>query len=74
MSAIRRTAADLYLQQRSLLHKGFLAVLDQGLISGSNFLLSILLARWLRADQYGAYALSFAIFVLLSFLQQGSVP
>lgn len=71
MSTIRRIAADLYLQQRGLMRKGSLAVLDQAFISGSNFLLSILLARWLRADQYGAYALSFAIFVLLSFLQQG---
>ncbi len=46
------------------------AVLDQGLISGSNFLISILLARWLGPDQYGAYALAFSIFVLLSLLYQ----
>jgi len=65
------TPADLKFKIRSWLQKGFLAVLDQGLISGSNFVLAILLARWLRAEQYGAYALSFAIFVLCSFLQQG---
>lgn len=64
-------AASLYAKRRSWLQKGFLAVLDQGLISGSNFLLAILLARWLRAEQYGAYALSFAIFLLFSFIQQG---
>lgn len=45
--------------------KGSFALLDQGLISGSNFLLSILLARWLSAAQYGAYALAFSIFLLL---------
>jgi O-antigen/teichoic acid export membrane protein/thymidylate kinase len=65
------TPADLKFKSRSWLQKGLLAVLDQGLISGSNFVLAILLARWLRAEQYGAYALSFAIFVLCSFLQQG---
>lgn len=42
------------------------AIADQGFISGSNFLLSIFLARWMSADQYGAYALAFSIFVLLS--------
>lgn len=44
------------------------AVLDQGAISGSNFLISILLARWMQPDGYGAYALAFSIFVLLSLL------
>jgi O-antigen/teichoic acid export membrane protein len=48
--------------------KGGLAIVDQGLISGSNFLLGILLARWLVPEQYGAYALAFSIFLLLSFL------
>jgi O-antigen/teichoic acid export membrane protein/thymidylate kinase len=65
------TSSDLKFNSRSWLQKALLAVLDQGLISGSNFILAILLARWLRAEQYGAYALSFAIFVLCSFLQQG---
>ena len=43
--------------------KGSLALLDQGLISGSNFLIGILLARWLVPEQYGAYALAFSIFL-----------
>jgi O-antigen/teichoic acid export membrane protein len=45
--------------------KGSLAMLDQGLISGSNFLVTVLLARWLAPEQYGAYALAFSIFLLL---------
>jgi len=53
--------------------KGGLAIADQGLISGSNFLLSILLARWLGAEQYGAYAVAFGIFVLLSLVYQSLV-
>jgi O-antigen/teichoic acid export membrane protein len=50
--------------------KGFLAILDQGLISGSNFWISVLLARWLVPEQYGAYALAFAVFLLVSLVYQ----
>jgi glycosyltransferase involved in cell wall biosynthesis/O-antigen/teichoic acid export membrane protein len=46
--------------------KGALALIDQGLLSGSNFLIGILLARWLSPDNYGAYALGFSIFLFLS--------
>ncbi len=55
------------------LSKGGLAIADQGLISGSNFLVSILLARWLGAEQYGAYAIAFGIFILLSLIYQALV-
>ena len=44
------------------------AVMDHGLISGSNFLLGIVLARYLGPEQYGAYALAFSTFVLLSLI------
>lgn len=50
--------------------KAFFAIVDQGLISGSNFILGILLARWLGVAEYGAYALAYAIFVLLSLVYQ----
>jgi O-antigen/teichoic acid export membrane protein len=50
--------------------RAFFAVVDQGLISGSNFAMGILLARWLGPAQYGAYALAFATFVLLSLVYQ----
>lgn len=53
--------------------KGGFALTDQGLISGSNFVVSILLARWLTADQYGAYAVAFGIFVLLTVLYQSLI-
>jgi O-antigen/teichoic acid export membrane protein len=43
---------------------------DQGLISGSNFLISIWLARWLPPDQYGAYALAYQIFLVLALFYQ----
>lgn len=54
-------------------HKGGLAVLDQGLISGSNFIISIMLARWLMPDSYGAYAITFGIYVALSLVYQSLV-
>lgn len=53
--------------------RGGFAILDQGLISGSNFLVGILLARWLVPEQYGAYAVAFGIFVLLSLVYQSLV-
>jgi O-antigen/teichoic acid export membrane protein len=45
--------------------KGSLAVLDQGLFAGSNFLLNVLLARWLTPSEYGAFAVAFSVFLLL---------
>jgi O-antigen/teichoic acid export membrane protein len=54
-------------------NKGGLAILDQGLISGSNFLTSVLLARWMAPAQYGAYAVAFGIYVLLSVVYQSLV-
>jgi O-antigen/teichoic acid export membrane protein len=48
--------------------RGILAILDQGLISGSNFIVAILLARWLTPQQYGSYALAFEIFLFLAAL------
>ena len=50
--------------------KGGFAILDQGLISGSNFLIGILLARWLFPAQYGAFSLAFSVFLLLSYVYQ----
>jgi len=46
--------------------KGGLAILDQGVYSGSNFIFNILLARWLSADNYGAFSLAFAIFLFFT--------
>jgi O-antigen/teichoic acid export membrane protein len=45
--------------------QGGLALLDQGIFAGSNFVISILLARWLSAEQYGMYAVAFAVFLFL---------
>jgi O-antigen/teichoic acid export membrane protein len=50
--------------------KGGLAILDQGLISGSNFAISIVLANLLAPVRYGAFSLAFSVFLLLSYVYQ----
>jgi O-antigen/teichoic acid export membrane protein len=47
------------------LGKGFWAVSDQGLFATSNFLLNVLLARWLNPGDYGAFTMAYSIFLLL---------
>ncbi|MCK4794486.1 MAG: hypothetical protein KAV87_62735 [Desulfobacteraceae bacterium] len=42
------------------------SVLDQAIFSSSNFILSILLARWLIPESYGAYAIVYSIFLFVS--------
>lgn len=51
--------------------KGSLAITDQGLFAGSNFLLNVLLARWLEPAEYGAFALAFSIFMILRIFHSG---
>src|SRR5665213_2817355 len=48
---------------RWLKREGF-AVLDQALFYGANFASNIMLARWLGASAYGAFAVGLAIFFL----------
>jgi O-antigen/teichoic acid export membrane protein len=55
------------------IHKGGLAIVDQGFISGSNFMVSILLARWLLPAQYGAYAIAFGVYMLLALVYQSLI-
>ena len=53
--------------------QGSLALLDQGLIAASNFTMGILLGRWLSPQEYGSYALAFAIFLLVSLVYQATI-
>ena len=42
--------------------KGSWSVLDQAVFSAANFILSILLARWLLPSHYGVFSLAFAVY------------
>jgi O-antigen/teichoic acid export membrane protein len=44
--------------------RGLMAALEQGSVSGSNFVLSVALARWLAPAEYGAYAVAFSMLLL----------
>jgi len=46
--------------------KVVLAVADQGLITSSNFLVALVLARQVSPAEYGAYAVAFEVFLLLA--------
>jgi O-antigen/teichoic acid export membrane protein len=48
----------------SWFQRGFWAVLDQSLFAGANFLVNILLARWLSQPEYGAFTLVYSVFLL----------
>ncbi len=48
------------------LRKAAVALADQGLVSGSGFIVNVLLARWLAPAQYGAYTVAFSIFLFVS--------
>lgn len=59
------------LTRRSWLQQGVFAVLDQGSYAGANFLLNVALARWLVGEAYGAFALTYAILLLMGAIYQG---
>jgi O-antigen/teichoic acid export membrane protein len=50
--------------RKEWLQKGFWAIMDQGLFAISNFLLNILLARWLSPRDYGAFTVAYSVFLL----------
>jgi len=66
MDWLENITAMNFSRLRSWSMRGGMAILDQGLSSGSNFILNILLARWLAPADYGAFAVVFAVFLFLS--------
>ncbi len=54
-------------------HKNKLVTLsDQGLVSGINFLVGILLARWIGLENYGIYALIWMVVLFVSSVHQSA--
>ncbi|HEX4643567.1 MAG TPA: hypothetical protein VH161_08860, partial [Candidatus Acidoferrales bacterium] len=64
--AAARILTNFWGTLKSWILKCSTAIMDHGLLSASNFLLGVILARYLGSEQYGAFALSFSTFVLLS--------
>lgn len=54
-----------------LLNRGVFALLDQGLFAAANFVLNVLLAKWLPADAYGAFTVAFSVLMLLATVHNG---
>lgn len=46
--------------------KSWLALVDQALFTGTNLLVSTVLARWLEPEYYGAFAVAFAVMLLFA--------
>jgi O-antigen/teichoic acid export membrane protein len=74
-AVLAQLAQLLGLQSRckAWIGKASVAILDQGVMTGSNFVVGVLLARWLVPTQYGAYAIAYAFFLLLSLFFQALV-
>ncbi|MCK4692644.1 MAG: oligosaccharide flippase family protein [Anaerolineales bacterium] len=53
--------------------KGYLSAVDQGLISITNFLASVFLARLVSPQQFGVYAVGFLLLHLVRAIQEGLV-
>jgi O-antigen/teichoic acid export membrane protein len=53
--------------------RGSASVLDQAVLSGTNFVINVLLARWLSPASYGAFAVAFAVFLFLSGFQNALI-
>ena len=53
------------------LRRGVWTVLDQGSFAGANFVVNVLLARWLAPEGYGAYTVAYTLFLLVGVVHAG---
>jgi O-antigen/teichoic acid export membrane protein len=51
---------------RGVAKTGAIAVLEEGLFAGSNFLIGVLLGRWLEPADYGAFTSAYYLFLLFA--------
>ena len=73
---IKNLAEQKHGLTRKLKHwwkKGSIVLADQLVFSGGNFLVNILLARWLPLGEYGAFATTYSAFYLLSALHNSFI-
>jgi O-antigen/teichoic acid export membrane protein len=62
------SGGDLPSKKLTWIRRGTAALADQGLFAVGNFILNVLLARWLTPEDYGAFSVAFAAFLLLGTL------
>jgi len=67
-SPSRRSIRSLFMRNRKWILKSGSAIADQGLFAGSNFIVNLLLANWMTKEDYGAFAVAYAWFLLLQTL------
>jgi O-antigen/teichoic acid export membrane protein len=58
---------------RRIADRGFWTLTDRGLFAVTNFGVNLVLARWLSPESYGAYAIGFAIFLIIGAAQNSLV-
>jgi len=63
---ISEAGVQLRHQLRHWIPKIGYSIADQGFISGANFVLNILLAKWILPDEYGLFGITFSLFLFLS--------
>jgi O-antigen/teichoic acid export membrane protein len=71
MRFMRSKMLKQFKQSRQLktLTEGFLSLVDQSLCSGTNFITAVLIGRACTKEEFGYYALGFALFVFLAGIQ-----
>lgn len=60
----RRFANNLFNQYRKWIFKAGFALGDQAIFAGANFVINVLLARWMVPDEYGAFVVAYSWFLL----------
>jgi O-antigen/teichoic acid export membrane protein len=53
--------------------RGTWAIADQGLFATANVLLNVMLARWLTAAEYGAFAVGYSVFLFIGAIHTGLI-
>ena len=53
--------------------RGLWTISDQALFAGANFVVNVLLARWLPPEGYGAYTVAYTVFLLLGTFHGGGI-
>ncbi len=58
---------------RPLLEGVFASIADQAAFSGTNFVLNVLLARWLTSEGYGAFSVAWSVCLILTALHNALI-